>query len=334
MDEIKLFGLLQPPPPPDAARIRENARARLTAAANAPLAHPARRRVLAVGAVAAAAAVMAAGTGYGLTIAQRGTGHLPGGRIQTHVTAAGLSAVHGCAGEYITAGTLKQVSGTRLVIQPANDHDHHDRAWRAHPVIVVTTRSTVISRPAPGKAADITDGSKVVVQGSWSGGRLAAAQVGIEKTTPVISLGPPTSHHPAAIAGLIPKGQHLPRHARRIPPAMLLHPSFATGTVTGAHDGSFTVIMYRPFPGLPARIRVTTSSSTSVETKASIGPGQLNAGVNVVVVGRMGPHGVLTASVVEEPPVMGVVLAGAPTKLRPRSCSASAITTAAVLAGR
>jgi hypothetical protein len=321
VDEIKLFRQLQPPPSPDAPRMREAARARLTAAAHAPLAHPARRRSTVV-AGAAAAALVATGTGYGLTAAQGGPGPLPGraargGPSPGPGTAAGLTAVHGCPGKYITAGTLEQVSGTRLILQPANDRDHHDRTWRAQLVTVATSPSTVVTRPVSGTVSDITDGSHVVVQGTWSGGRLAAAEVGIEAALPApSSFGPPVSHH---LRKLMHKGG--------------LGPPTATGTVVDAHDGSFTVITQSPFPGAPARVQVTTSNSTKVVTKANASLSQLDPGANVVAVGQIGPHRVLTASTVAEPSVLEIVLAGGPAKVRPSGCSASAITTAAIVAG-
>ncbi|HTT53419.1 MAG TPA: hypothetical protein VMH35_18660 [Streptosporangiaceae bacterium] len=322
MDEIELFGQLQPPPPPDVARMREAARARLTAATTAPPAHPARRPRSTVLPAAAAAVLVAAGTGYGLAAAQGGPGPRPstatrGGLGALPGTAAGLTAVHGCPGKYITAGTLEQVSGTWLILQPANDQDHQDRTWRAQPVTVATSRSTVITRPVSGTVSDITDGSHVVVQGTWSGGRLAAAEVGIEAALPApSSFGPPVSHH---LRKLMSKGG--------------LGPPAATGMVVDVHDGGFTVLTQGPFPGAPARVQVTTSNSTRVVTKASASLSQLDPGANVVAVGQIGSHGVLTASTVAEPPVLEIVLAGGPARLRPSGCSASAITTAAVLAG-
>src|ERR1700722_2724650 len=66
VDEITLFKEIQPPPPADAPRMREAARARLTAAANGAPGHPARPRRRTVLAVASAAALAAAGTSYGL----------------------------------------------------------------------------------------------------------------------------------------------------------------------------------------------------------------------------------------------------------------------------
>ncbi len=345
MDEIALFRQLQPPPPPDAPRMREAARARLVAATIAAPAHSARRaRSTLVPAAAAAAALVAAGTGYGLAATQGGPGPRPGpaaggGASSRLAMAAGLTAVHGCPGKYITAGTLEQVSGTRLILQPASDQDHQDRSWRAQPVTVATSPSTVITRPVSGNVSDITDGSHVVVQGTWSGGRLAAAQVGIEAALPApSSFGPSVAPQlppfgPSVLHQLPPFGSLVPHQLRKLMPRGALGLPVATGTVVDAHDGSFTVITQSLFPTVPARVQVTTSSSTKVVAKASASLSQLDPGANIVAVGQIGPHGVLAARSVAEPPVVRIVLAGGPARIRPSGCSASAITTAAVLAG-
>jgi hypothetical protein len=217
---------------------------------------------------------------------------------------------------YITAGTLERVSGTQLILQPANDQDHVNRTWRVQPVTVATSPSTVITRPVSGTVSDITDGSHVVVQGTWSGGRLAATQVAIEAALP-----PPSSFGPPVVPGTVRRLGQLGAGAM---------PPLVTGTIVDAHDGSFTVVTQTP-PGL--RVQVTTSNSTTVMTKTSASLSQLDLGANVVAVGQIGPDGVLTASTVAEPSVMRIELAGGPAKLRPSGCSASAITTAAILAG-
>jgi hypothetical protein len=324
VDEIKLFEELQPPPPPDAPRMREAARARLTAATSAPLthpSHPARRRGIVV-AVAAAAALVTAGTGYGITAVHGGSSPRPSGSSTPLSVAAGLTAVHGCPGKYITAGTLKRVSGTRLVIQPANDTDHVNRVWRAQPVTVTTSHSTVVSRPANGTVSDITDGSHVMVQGTWSGRSLAATEVSIEAALP-----PPGSFGP-----FIKPHQHV----RRIGPPFSeywLAPPFGMGTVVDAHDGSFTMVSDNPL-GPEIRIPVITSHSTKVVTRTAVSLSQLELGANVVVVGQIGPHGVLAASTVAvNPSSQQTILAGGPVKIRSSGCSASAITTAVMADG-
>jgi hypothetical protein len=308
VDEIKLFEELQPPPPPHAARMREAARTRLTAATNAPLAHPARRRN-AVVAVAAAAAMVAGGTSYGLTAAQGGSSRLPGGSRSLPAAAAGLTAVHGCPGEYVTAGTLEKVSGTQAMIQPGASKQL---------VTVATSPSTAITRPVTGTVSDIADGERVVVHGTWSGRSLAARNVGIEAGLPAPgSIGPRLPRHPGKL------------HKVR-PPKGVFPPPFASGTVVNVHDGSFTVVMRMPIPRV-RRVRVITSNSTKVLTDASTSLSELNAGANVVAVGRIGHDGILKASSVTEPSLAGIELPGL-VKLRTSGCSASAITTAAILA--
>lgn len=338
VDEVKLFEELQPPPPPDAARMREAARARLAAAMSAPPACPARRRNTVV-AAAAAAALVAAGAGYGLTASPDGSGSLPGGgpgslpgtatrgSSTRPATAAGLTAVRGCPGMYITAGTLEQVSGTRLILQPANDHDHVNRAWRAKPVTVATSASTAVTRPVSGTVSDITDGSHVVVQGTWSGKTLAATQVGIEAALPPLSSFGPHVPRNAPKLGKLGAGV-IPPKLGQFGPGLI--PPVVSGTVADAHDGRFTVVTQAP-SGL--RVQVVTSGSTTVVAKATASLSQLDLGSDVVAVGQIGSDGVLTAGTVTEPSVMEIVLAGGPAKLRTSSCSASAITAAAIQAG-
>jgi hypothetical protein len=300
VDEIKLFEELQPPPLPDAVRMREAARARLAAATSAPQTHPARRRSTVV-AVATAAAVVAGGTGYGLTAARGGSSG-----AGSPTTVAGLTAVHGCPGQYITAGTLEKVSGRRATIQTGASN---------RLATVATSASTVITRPVSGTVSDITDGSRVFVQGTWSGRRLAARKVGIEAALPR-----PAFPHPQG-------------PVRRVgPPKGALPPPVAIGTVVHAHWGSFTVVMSFPFGFGSRRVRVITSNSTEVLTRVSASLSQLGLGSNVVAVGRIGRDRVLRASAVAEPSVVRIVIGSGLVRLRPSSCSASAITTAAILA--
>jgi hypothetical protein len=274
------------------------------------------RRLAAGGAVAAAAALVAAGAGYGITAAEGGSSLLPSTTAGT-TPAAGLTAVHGCPGIYITAGTLRQVSGTRLVVKPANDTDHVNRVWRAQPVTVATTGSTAITAPTTGTLSDITDGSQVQVSGTWSGSSLAAAQVSlVTGKPPQGSFGPPFKFKPG--------------HLRRTGPKGLRFPA-ANGTVEDVHDGGFTVLDHDPVLGY-YRVRVITSSSTKVQGYTRTSLSQLNLGANVVAVGTIGRDSVMTAITVAESGVSQTVLAGGPVKVRTSGCSASAITTAAVLA--
>lgn len=248
-------------------------------------------------AAVSAVAMAAAGVGYGLTATLGGTA-AHGAPSPLTTTAAGLTAVEGCPGMYRVAGALKQVSGTRLIIM-----GHF-------PVTVATTSSTSVTVPASGTAGDITDGSDVIVEGEWSGTTLVAGKVGIEA-----GLGLRT----AAVAS----------------PA----PTLASGTVTDVHHGSFTVAAtfisdLRPIHRM---IPVTTTNSTLVMTSDSASLSQLNTGVGVVAVGRIGPDGMLTASTVAEPSFLavglGLGLGNGPYKLQPSGCSPSEIAAAASVAG-
>jgi hypothetical protein len=205
---------------------------------------------------------------------------------------------------YMTAGTLEKVSGAQLVVQPVFDQDH---------ITVDTTGSTAVTRPASGTVADITDGSSVTVQGTWSGDKLAATQVGIEAALPALP-GPK-----------LPSTTNVRTH---VPLKGSLLPPFATGTVVDAHDGGFTVVLRNPIaaPGMPTQVQVVTSSSTQVVGRVGATPSQLDLGSNVVAVGPIGANGVMTAGTVAES-------SSGPVKLKPSSCSAAAITTAAIQAG-
>jgi hypothetical protein len=318
VDEIKLYEQLQPPPLPETARMREAARARLTAATSATPAHPAKRRGTVL-AVTAAAALAAAGTSYGLTAAH-GAASPRQSTAAGRATTTGLTAVEGCPGKYITAGTLKQVSGTQLVVQPASDADRVNRVWQAQPVTVATSTSTVVTVPGTGTVSDITDGSRVQVQGSWSGRSLAAAQVSITAGLPPASSFAPHPLNPGRLRKLSP-----PKGAPKF------GPPFATGTVEDVRSGDFTVVTQNPLLGV-SRIRISTSSSTRVLTEVSTSLSQLTVGANVVAVGPIS-HGVMTASTVTEPAGGRVLLAGGPVKVRSSGCSAQAITTAVIVAG-
>jgi hypothetical protein len=324
VDEITLFEELQPPPPPDAPRMREAARARLTVATSTQLVHPSGRRST-VMTVAAAAALAAGGAGYGLTALHHGSSPRPAKAASTSLTppvrtVAGLTSVNGCPGQYLTAGTLEQVDSTELTIQPANDTDHVNRVWQAAPVRVATAASTLIWTPVAGTLGDITDGTQVMVQGNWSGQSLAATQVEIRAKglPPQGSFGPQPPVNRNDVRVLKPQGSP--------------GPPLTQGTVQDVHDGGFTVVSQNPLLG-QRRIQVITSTSTSVLTNAGTSLSQLTVGANVVAVGPIGHDGVMAASAVAEPAGPGVLLAGGPVKVRSSSCSASAITTAAILAG-
>ena len=119
---------------------------------------PTRPRMLAghrrarLAASAAAALIATAAAGYAVTAAL--TRHPPG---------TALTAVSGCAGFEVATGTLRQVTGSRLVISTASG-----------PVTVTTAASTRVSM-AGALRSDITDGAPVIVLGPRSGGTVAAA---------------------------------------------------------------------------------------------------------------------------------------------------------------
>jgi hypothetical protein len=77
---------------------------------------------------------------------------------------------------------------------------------------------------------------------------------------------------------------------------------------------------------------VITSSSTKVQGYTRTSLSQLNLGAYVLAVGTIGRDGVMTAIAVAESGVDQVIIAGGPVKIRTSGCSASALTTAAVLA--
>jgi hypothetical protein len=242
-------------------------------------------------AAVSAAALAVAGASYGLTAGLSGTA-AEGGSGSPSAT-AGLTAVSGCPGMYLRAGFLVQVSGTRLTIgsYPRN-------------ATVAVSSSTSVTVPVTGTAGDITAGSHVFVTGYWTGTTFTAAKVGIEPSLPV-RLGVPAEPKPPVLVG----------------------------TVDSVRDGSFTVTVPEAsgHSRINAKIRVTMADSTQVMKPARAGLRQLHVGANLVVVGRLGPDGVLTASTVVEPSFIRIAGLGQPTKVKPASCSASGIA-AAVLA--
>jgi hypothetical protein len=261
-----------------------------------------RHRRIAFGAVTSTVAV-ALGAAAFLALAPTGSSRLPG-------TTAGLSAVQGCPGEYATAGTLKQVSGTRLTLREANATGN---------VTVATDASTVITIPATGTVRDITDGSTVLVQGTWSGRSLAATQVTIHAGP----LGPAAAKAPPRLP------DHRGHHPSLSPASGT--PRLVSGTAEDVHDGSFTLILRGPVPG-GQRIDVVTSNSTVVKTDAKVSLSRLPLGADVVAAGPQ-HNGVITAGSVTEPPGGHLVLPPGPIKIRSHGCSASAITAAAIMAG-
>jgi hypothetical protein len=185
---------------------------------------------------------------------------------------------------------------------------------------VAANASTTITVPATGSVSDITDGSRVTVQGSWSGRRLAATRVAIQVGLPPAgSIGPRFRHHHGHLRKITPKGA---------PPQ---GPPFVTGTVRDASNGGFTVVSESPF-GKARRVQVVTSNSTKVETDVSATLSQLSLGANVVAVGPVGHGGAMKASTVTEPAGGRIMLPRGPVRIRSHGCSAAAITAAAISA--
>jgi hypothetical protein len=117
---------------------------------------PRRRPVLA--ASAAAALVVLAGAGYGVTAA-----------LTSASSGPVLTAVTGCASLEQASGTLEQVHGSSLVIKTAS----------GQPVTVTTTAATKVGASAASGAllGDITNGAPVTVVGSSNNGTVAALSV-------------------------------------------------------------------------------------------------------------------------------------------------------------
>jgi hypothetical protein len=84
----------------------------------------------------------------------------------------------------------------------------------------------------------------------------------------------------------------------------------ATGTVTGARPGSFTVM----YPG-GVRVRVTTSKSTTVLKQVGIGLDQLRTGTFTDAVGHLAARGTLAASAVEQGSMLAAVMPPAQRRL-------------------
>ncbi len=257
------------------------------------------RRVLV--AAAAAVVVAAGGAAYGLTAGLTATNGsaAPAG--------AGLTAVNGCSALVATSGILEQLNGTSLVIKTSG----------GKPVTVTTSASTKLSREVTGSPSAITDGAQVIVHGTGANGSIVAKDVSIGVT---LSLPKP------------PKLPKLPWPRGPEPKVQKPHPrtpGIATGTVTDASAGHFTLVRSNG-----TRIAVTTSSAT-VFTMATASLSQFQPGEYAVAVGAAGPNGTLAATTVEQ----GSFLPQIPrsngiASLPPMGCSSSAVATAALLSAR
>jgi hypothetical protein len=234
-------------------------------------------------AAVAAALVLIGGASYGVSAAL--TGHASR-TAATGTTTTALTSVNGCAGLKRADGTLEQVKGTSLVIKTATGRS----------VSVTTTASTMVAMSGV-PLSYLTDGTRVIVAGSMSGGTIAAQHVTF--------------------------GWPIPGRKIQTPPGTVA----AHGTVARAGSAGFTLVT-----ASGARIPVTTSSRTDVEIPPSTATlSQLRTGIATVAVGHAGPHRTLSALAVVQPPP------GWHGTLTVRDCSLrsvdAAITTALVTGG-
>jgi hypothetical protein len=219
-----------------------------------------------------------------------------------HANTTALTAT-GCTGLELAGGTLTRVSGDDLVITTSGGAQ----------VAVATASTTAIYRETTGTLADITDGRRVLVTGAFNGATIAAASVGVL---------PDSITSPATPTGL---GIGL-----------------ASGTVTDAHDGGFTVI-----EADGTGVAVTTTGSVTVINTQRISLTQLVVGEVTSAVGTAEGNA-LAATTVEQDavptatwqkllPAVGLP-SGLPTLARPSmslnglGCSPAAITTSYLLA--
>jgi hypothetical protein len=146
-DGVRGLAAAEPEETPPALRQRRRLHA---------LTDPRRRPVLA--ASVAAALVLLAGAGYGITAA-----------LTPQASGTVLTAVSGCASLEQASGTLEQVHGSSLVIKTAS----------GQPVTVNTTAATKVAESAASGAllADITNGAPVTALGSSHDGSIAAFSV-------------------------------------------------------------------------------------------------------------------------------------------------------------
>ncbi len=128
------------------------------------------RRAMLVAGSAAAALVLLVGVGE-----LAGVVHV---QLSGPGTGTALTAVTGCSQLEQADGTLQQVNGSSLVIQPAG----------GKPVTVTTTAATFVSLSGA-LLRDITDGASVIVRGSRSDGTIEAAIVTVGQ--PFSAANPP-----------------------------------------------------------------------------------------------------------------------------------------------
>jgi len=247
----------------------------LVAAGQPPARPPWRRRRVAL--VSAAAAVVLGVTGYGLDSMVGSSSARPAAAGAAPTSAAELAAAltpTECTRLGVGAGTLESVSGSRLVV----------RTGAGKLIPVTASGSTQITRQVVGSLRDIKNGMQVFVDGtgSSSGASIAARQVAV---LPKLANGP---EPPPRLIGPADIGKLLAQRGR------------ANGTVTDAGAGGFTVIT----PG-GHRVRVTTSSATTVIEQANATVAQLQNGKYTVAVGTPQSDGTLAAASIQQNALAG-----------------------------
>lgn len=156
--------------------------------------------------------------------------------------------------------------------------------------VTVTTTATTKVTASGALLGDITDGAAVLVAGTGSDGTIIADLVLVN--------GPASLNIPGTVT--------------------------VRGTASDVTTAGFTVITSGG-----TRVRATTSGGTSVTVfHASLG--QLQVGGSTVVIGRPGPHGMLSALGVVQPPTWP---GGAHTSVSMRNCSPASINQAIMALG-
>jgi anti-sigma factor RsiW len=222
-----------------------------------------RRRV----ALASAAAVAALLAGvYGLTSAFRPTGE-PGTTATDGDRAAVAAALAStdCSNVKVAAGTLESVNGSRLVL----------RTGSGTAVTVSTSDFTAITRQVKGGLSDIANGKAVVVRGEGT-------QVGDTITATSVAIMPSSVDLPDG-----PEGLDLGK--------MLAQRGHASGTVADAGSDGFTVVR-----GDGSRVRIATSTSTTVIKQVTATVGELEKGEFTTAVGSLDDKRTLHATAVQQ----------------------------------
>jgi hypothetical protein len=233
-----------------------------------------RRRVVLV---SAAAAVVLGVTGYGLD-SMLGSSARPAAGGAAPTSAAELAAAltpTECTRLEVAAGTLESVSGSRIVV----------RTGAGKLITVTASGSTQITRQVVRPLSDVKNGVQVFVDGSGSasGATIAAQSIAL---LPRLANGPKPP--PARLVGRPDLGR------------LLAQRGHAAGTVTDAGSAGFTVVE----PG-GHRVRVTTTSATTVIEQANATAAELQKGKLTVAVGTPQANGTLAAASIQQNALVG-----------------------------